>query len=100
MAGSDAGEGCRRDVAPVHEVVLQVCGHEVGVLGLTRVTHGIQRHVSVMGVTRQSRGEKCPTSRGKHPTKRETETTETETETDRETEREKDSAPRVSKAVR
>lgn len=41
MVGPDAGEGRGRDAAPVDEVVLQVCGDEVGVLGHSRVTNGI-----------------------------------------------------------
>lgn len=47
VVGPDAGEGCGWDTAPVDEVVLQVCGDEVGVLGHSRVTNGIQGHVSV-----------------------------------------------------
>lgn len=47
MVGPDAGEGSGWDAAPVNKVVLQVRGDEVGVLGHTCVTDGIQGHMSV-----------------------------------------------------
>lgn len=46
VIGSDAGEGSGWDAALVSEVVLQVYGDEVGVLGHAHVTNGIQGHLS------------------------------------------------------
>lgn len=73
VIGPDAREGSGRNVAPVNEVVLHVCGDEVGVLGHTCVTNGIQGHMSMKGVARQIRGEKSPQSRRKHHGKRDKE---------------------------
>lgn len=47
VVGPDAGEGRGWDAAPVDEVVLQVRGDEFGVPGHSRVTDGIQGHMSV-----------------------------------------------------
>lgn len=46
VVGLGAGEGCGWDAVPVDEVVFQVRGDEVGVLGHSCVTDGIQGHVS------------------------------------------------------
>jgi hypothetical protein len=56
MVGPDAGEGSRRYAAPVNEIILQVCSDKIGVLGHACVTDGIQGHMPVKGVARQSRG--------------------------------------------
>lgn len=63
VVGSDAGEGSGWDSAPVDEVVLQVRGDEVGVLGHACVTDGIQGHVSVKGGWR-GRAEKRRSQKG------------------------------------
>lgn len=47
MVGPDAGKGSGWDAAPIDEVVLQVRGDEVGVLGHSSVADGIQGHMSV-----------------------------------------------------